>query len=55
MEKETRAFNFEVRAEQNEQHGTYITGTPIVFNQATDLGWCEETISQRATRTAPCR
>jgi len=48
MEKETRAFNFEVRAEQNEQHGTYITGTPIVFNQATDLGWCEETISPKA-------
>ena len=46
--KETRAFSFEVRAEQNEQHGTFITGTPIVFNQATDLGWCEETISERA-------
>ena len=46
--KETRSFNFEVRAEQNEQHGTFITGTPIVFNQATDLGWCEETISQHA-------
>ncbi len=46
--KETRSFNFEVRAEQNEQHGTYITGMPIVFNQATDLGWCEETISPQA-------
>ena len=46
--KETRAFSFEVRAEENEQHGTYITGTPIVFNQATDLGWCEERISPKA-------
>ena len=37
MNKETRAFNFEVRAEQNEQHGTFITGTPIVFSQEEQL------------------
>ena len=48
MNKETRAFNFEVRAEQNEEHGTFITGTPIVFEQATDMGWYEETISREA-------
>ena len=48
MDKETRAFSFEVRAEENEQHGTFITGTPIVFEQATDLGWCQETISRGA-------
>lgn len=48
MNKETRAFNFEVRAEQNEQHGTYITGTPIVFDQRTDLGWYDEIISRDA-------
>ena len=48
MNKETRSFEFEVRAEQNEKHGTFITGTPIVFNQATDLGWCEETIAREA-------
>lgn len=48
MNRETRSFEFEVRAEQNEQHGTFITGTPIVFNQATDLGWCEETIARDA-------
>ena len=46
--KETRAFNFEVRAEENEQHGTFITGTPIVFDQATDMGWYQETISREA-------
>ena len=48
MNKETRAFTFEVRAEQNEQHGTFITGTPIVFDQSTDLGWYEETIDREA-------
>ena len=48
MNKETRSFNFEVRAEENEQHGTYITGTPIVFDHATDMGWYEETIARGA-------
>ena len=46
--KETRAFNFEIRAEQNEEHGTFITGTPIVFDQATDMGWYQETIDREA-------
>ena len=50
MEKEMRSFSFEVRAEQSEQHGTFITGTPIVFEQATDLGWCQETISRDALK-----
>ena len=48
MDKETRAFSFEVRAEENEQHGTFITGTPIVFDQKTDMGWYEETIDREA-------
>jgi HK97 family phage prohead protease len=48
--KEMRAFNFEVRAEENEQHGTHITGTPIVFDQATDMGWYQETISREALK-----
>ena len=48
MNKETRAFTFEVRAEENEQHGTFITGTPIVFDQETDLGWYRETIDKDA-------
>ena len=50
MNKETRAFCFEVRAEQNEEHGTFITGTPIVFNQATDLGFCREIIAPDALK-----
>ena len=48
MNKETRAFNFEVRAEESEQHGTFITGTPIVFDQETDLGWYSERIDKDA-------
>ena len=48
MNKEIRAFNFECRAEENEQHGTFITGTPIVFDQATDMGWYQETIARGA-------
>ena len=48
MNKEVRAFAFEVRAEENEQHGTYITGTPIVFGQETDLGWYREKIDKDA-------
>ena len=48
MNKECRAFNFEVRAEKNEQHGTYITGTPIVFDQDTDMGWYQERIDHQA-------
>ena len=48
MTRETRSMEFEVRAERNEQHGTYITGTPIVFNQVTDLGWIREMIEPGA-------
>ena len=50
MNKEMRAFTFEVRAEQNDEHGTFITGTPIVFNRATDMGWYEETINKDALK-----
>lgn len=53
--KETRAFAFEVRAEQNEAHGTFITGMPIVFDQETDLGWCTERIDPEALRDTDLR
>ena len=46
--KEIRAFNFEVRAEQNEEHGHYLAGTPIVYNNTTDLGWYDEVIDRGA-------
>ena len=48
MTKEIRAFNFEVRAENDEQHGSILTGTPIVFGERTDLGWCDEIVDDGA-------
>ena len=48
MTKEIRAFDFEVRAEQNEEHGHFLTGTPIVFGERTDLGWYDEIIEDGA-------
>lgn len=48
MSKEIRAFNFEVRAEENEEHGSHLTGRPIVFNSRTDLGWYDEIIDENA-------
>lgn len=47
MKKEIRAFDFEVRAEENER-GHTLTGTPIVFGQRTDLGWYDEIIEPEA-------
>lgn len=44
MNKEIRAFNFEVRAEENEKHGHFLSGRPIVYNSRTDLGWYDEII-----------
>ena len=37
MTKEIRAFNFEVRAEPNDEHGRFLTGQPIVYNERTNL------------------
>lgn len=48
MTKEIRAFNFEVRAEQNEEHGHYLTGQPIVYNERTNLDWYDEIIDDNA-------
>lgn len=48
MDKEIRSFAFEVRAEESEEHGHYLTGRPIVYNQCTDLGWCDEIIEAGA-------
>lgn len=46
--KEIRAFNFEVRADENEEHGHFLSGTPIVYNARTDLGWYDEIIEEGA-------
>ena len=48
MKKEIRAFNFEIRAQQNEEHGHFLTGQPIVYNERTDLGWYDEIIDDGA-------
>jgi len=48
---EIRAFNFDVRAEENEQHGHFLSGRPIVFGQRTNLGMYDEVIEQGALDT----
>lgn len=45
---ELRSFDFEVRAQKDEDHGTYLEGTPIVYEQWTDLGWYDERIADGA-------
>lgn len=45
---EIRAFDFEVRADQNEEHGHFLSGRPIVYNSRTDLGWYDEIIEAGA-------
>ena len=50
--KEIRAFNFEVRADQNEEHGHFLAGRPIVYDSRTDLGWCDEIIEKGALEGA---
>ena len=46
--KITRAYNFEIRAENNEKNGDHIVGRPIVYNSRTDLGWFDEIIEAGA-------
>ena len=48
MKKEIRAFNFDVRAEENEEHGHFLSGKPIVFGQRTNLGFYDEIIEPGA-------
>ena len=54
MGLETRAYNFEVRAEEDER-GAVITGRPIVYNSRTDLGFFDEIIEQGALDTTDLR
>ena len=46
--KEIRAFTFEVRASEDEEHGHILTGRPIVYESQTNLGWYDETITRGA-------
>jgi HK97 family phage prohead protease len=52
MSREIRAFNFEVRADQNEEHGHFLTGRPIVYDERTNLGWYDEIIERDALNDA---
>ena len=51
MERELRTFDFEVRAEENEEHGHFLSGRPIVFGQRTDMGMWDEIIERGALDT----
>ena len=48
MNKEIRSFNFEVRANNNEEHGNFIEGRAIVYDAPTDMGWYTEIIDTGA-------
>ena len=41
MKKEIRALSFDVHLEENEEHGHFLTGRPIVFGQITRVGGAE--------------
>lgn len=55
MKNEIRAFTFEVRAEENEQHGHVLTGRPIVYDSRTNLGWYDEIIENGALERTDLR
>lgn len=46
--KVTRAYNFEIRANNDEKNGDHITGRPVVYNSKTDLGYFDEVIKAGA-------
>ena len=50
-----RAFNFDVHADQNEEHGHYLSGMPIVFNARANLGQYDEIISPEALANTDLR
>jgi len=52
---EIRNLEFEVRAEQNEEHGHFLSGRPIVYGQRTDLGPWDEVIEWGALDTTDLR
>ena len=48
---EIRNIDFEVRADQSEEHGHFLSGRPIVYGQRTDIGWYDEIIEAGALDT----
>ena len=57
MNKEVRSLEFEIRAEEtgSEERAGRLTGTPIVFNQVTDLGFIREMIEPGALDSTDLR
>lgn len=43
-----RIFDFEIRAENDADHGDHLTGRPIVYGEKTDLGYFDEIIDKGA-------
>ena len=52
---EIRNLEFEVRADQNEEHGNFITGRPIVYDSRTDIGPFDEIIENGALNETDLR
>ena len=52
---EQRSYQFEIRAEQNDDEIGVITGRPIVYNSRTDLGYFDEVIERGALNGADLR
>ena len=46
--REVRQLTFEVRAEENEQHGAHLVGMAIVYGQIIQYGWRREVIDAGA-------
>ena len=44
----TRAYNFELRASNDEKNGDHIEGRPIVYDSKTNLGYFDEIIERGA-------
>lgn len=44
----TRAYSFEIRAENNDKYGDFVIGRPIVYDSRTDLGYFDEIIEAGA-------
>lgn len=55
-QKIEKFFEFEVRAESDEDNGTYISGTPIVFGAPTDMcGMFQEVVEPEALTNTDLR
>ena len=54
-DREIRVFDFDIRAENDDERGSTITGRPIVFGARTDLGWYDEVIAPGALDGADLR